>query len=122
MLTREQIESVDDARYEIVHVPEWGGDVRIGVMTGEERDAFEAECYASRNGQSLTPNIRARVASWVLQGEDGKRLFSVADAAKLGKRSGVALERVYTAAERVNGLTKAALEELEKNSTSGQSV
>lgn len=122
MLTKEQILAANDFRSETLHVPEWGGEVSIGIMTGTERDAFEAECYAARNGSAFTPNIRARVAAWTIRGADGQRLFTAADVAELGKRNGVALERVYAAAERVNGLTKSALEELEKNSKGGQSV
>jgi hypothetical protein len=122
MLTKEQILAVEDSRFEVVSVPEWGGEVCVGVMTGEERDAFEAACYSSRNGQAFTPSIRARVCSWTIRGEDGQRLFGPDDIATLGRKSGVALERVYVVAERVNGLTKSSMDELEKNSKSGQSA
>lgn len=120
MLRKDEILGSDDRSFEVVDVPEWNGQVRVGVMTGTERDEFEAECMRARNGQAVTPNIRARVCAWTMRDEQGNRMFSTADALELGKKSSIALERVYSAAERVNGLTKEALEAILKNSNGGQ--
>ena len=36
LLSKEQILKSDDLKSEIVAVPEWGGDVKVRVMTGTE--------------------------------------------------------------------------------------
>jgi len=46
-LNKEQILRADDLKTEEVDVPEWGGSVRVRVLTGTERDAFESSIYDS---------------------------------------------------------------------------
>jgi hypothetical protein len=48
-------------------------------------------------------------------------LFTDEDVAALGQRSAAALERVFDAASRLSGLSAEDMEELAKNSESGQS-
>lgn len=113
ILTREQILSFDDLRKEKLSVPEWGGDVFIRVMNGIERDAYEE--WASSAGKSLK-GIRGRLAALCLVNEAGERLFSDEDVDALGKKSAAALERVVTAAMKLNAVTSEDVKELEKNS------
>ncbi len=135
-LTKQQILAADDCKRERLEVPEWAdptsddeadrkGEVWIRVMYGEERDMFEAEIYgfANRNG---TPskmsfrNVRAKLGALVLCDKSGTRLFTDADVAVLGKKSGIALDRVLEAARRLNAMMDADVEDLAKNSESGQ--
>lgn len=113
MLSKEQILAADDLKHEVVHVPEWGGDVHIRVMTGTERDRFEASVGVG--GQMNLANIRARLLSLVVCDESGKRLFADADVEALGAKSGAALDRLFAAAQRLNGLSKQDIEELQGN-------
>lgn len=117
MLTKDAILAADDLRKEIVLVPEWGGDVFVRSMTGTERDDFEQSVYNS-NGKSKDTNlsnIRARLCALTMIGEDGERLFELADAIKLGKKSAKALDRVFSVAQNLNGLSGSDVEELAKN-------
>lgn len=116
ILTAEQIRSQKQLTRELVDVPEWGGEVFVRVMTGRERDEFEVSCGKDEQG---TDNFRARLAASCLVDEEGRRLFTLAEAEELGDLSGTALDRVFQVARKLNPLTRADVEELEKNSASG---
>ena len=96
-----------------ITVPEWGGRVYIRTMTGSERDTWEV--YAQGQMTAKTVTIRARLAAICLCDVSGKRLFTDADTAKLAEKSGAALDRVYEAAVRLNGLSADEIEKIEKN-------
>lgn len=123
VLTREQIEKAQDIKQELVPVPEWGGEVWVKALTGTERDAFEASSIVQRDKSHEVNlrDIRARLCSFAICDEAGKRLFGAGDIEALGKKSAAALTRVYEVAERLSGLTKKDVEELEKNSVPGPS-
>ena len=122
LLTREQILSAPDLQYEIVSVPEWGGEVRVRGLTGAERDAYEKSLIEQRGNRAIynPVNARARLVALCVVDEHGKRLFSDADVEAPGRKHAVALTRVWEVARRLSGLTAEAVEELEKNSESGQ--
>ena len=123
LLTREQILAASDLPTEQVAVPEWGGEVIVKALSGAERDRFEAgsmQQHGNRRELRLE-NIRARLVAVAVVDETGRRLFTDADVAALGRKSAAALNRVFEAASRLSGITDADIEELEKNSSSGQS-
>ena len=113
LLDKAQIVQADDLAHEDVEVPEWGGTVRVRTLTGAERDAFEAESFGE-GGKQLA-NVRARLVARCLIGEDGERLFDDQTIDALGAKSARALDRVFAVASRLNGLTEADIEDLEKN-------
>lgn len=122
ILTREQILQADDLRQETVEVPEWGGAVIVRCLTGAERDEFEAALIEIK-GKSYNvrlANARARLTALSVIDESGQRLFSEADVISLGGKSAAALDRVFEAAQRISGLRPRDMEELLKNSPSGQ--
>lgn len=121
-LTRDAILTADDLKKEEIQVPEWGGSVFIRCMTGTERDAFESEAYTVRGKdvQINRENFRARLLVRVLVDEKGERLFSDKDIASLGAKSGKALDRVFTVAMKISGLSKEDVEDLTKNSSPGE--
>lgn len=114
-LTRELILGADDLVTELVEVPEWGGDVRVRTLTGAERDAFEMAVYTMRQKAGAAINIRALLVALCAVDDDGKRLFSERDAVQLGAKSAKALDRIFSVAQRLNGLTAADVDELAKN-------
>ncbi len=114
LLTKEQILKQDDLKSEIVEVPEWGGDVRVCTMSGFARDRFEAG-ITGKNGGTNMSNIRAKLAAATIVDEDGKLLFDEADISKLGNKSCAALDRVFAAAQRLNLISNADVDELAKN-------
>lgn len=123
LLTRDQILGTQDLGFEDVDVPEWGGTVRVKMLTGTERDAFEQELVIrqGKKTQVNLTNIRARLVALCVADENGQRLFSQADVTELGKKSSLALNRVFAVAQRLNGLTEEDIEELAGNSGTGQS-
>lgn len=114
-LTKEQILAAKDTRTEIVSVPEWGGHVCVRVMSGAERDAWEASIVGATGNQRNLANIRARLVALTACDGEGHRLFSDADVVELGKKSAKALDRVFSAAQKINALTDEDIKELEGN-------
>ena len=121
MLTKEQILAADDLRTEEVEVPEWNGSVFVRTLTGTDRDAFEQSVVQGVDKMDLA-NVRARMAVLCMADEEGKRLFEDSDAKALGAKSSLALGRIFTAAQKLNGMTDSDTEELAKNSGGGPSA
>lgn len=125
ILTRDEILAADDIQSEVVEVPEWGGSVIVRGLTGTERDAFERTIISNVDGKgpakSDLRNFRAKLATWSMVNEDGKRLFNQADVIELGQKSAAALQRVFNVAQRLSGLSEEDIEELTKNSEELQS-
>lgn len=122
MLTKEQILKAEDLPREEVKVPEWGGSVFVRGLTALERDAWENSWWI-REGDTRklnVVNLRARLAVLCVCDAAGKRLFDDAAAADLGAKSGAAVDRLYTVALRLSGMQPGAVEEAEKNLSSGQ--
>jgi len=124
-LTRDQILGSTDQRIVAVEVPEWGGTVHVRTMTGRERDEWECSLIVdleARTFEHRRDNLRSRLLVRVLCDATGKPLFTAADIAALGEKSGTALDRVYATAATVNRLSRSDIEELEKNSAAGLSA
>ncbi len=123
LLTRDQILKAQDLPSEDVPVPEWGGTVRVRALTGAERDAFEQSIVEQRGRSTRMnlQNLRAKLVALTVVDEEGNRIFSDSDAKLLGKKSALALNRVFEVAQKLSGLTSEDVEELTKNSESDQS-
>jgi len=115
MLTKEQIFSADDIKTVDVEVPEWGGTVRLASMSAAARDEYEQMLFRSRDGETIH-NLRATLVSCCLVDEAGNLLMGPSEVAELGKKSGRVLGRLFDAAQRVNGMTEADLEDAKGNS------
>jgi len=113
MLTREQILHSDDLKRVEVKVPEWGGTVRVQMMSGAARDEFEAGIVV--DGQPDTTNMRAKLAAATLVDDNGRLLFTPADVEALGRKSAAALDRVLAAAQKLNRIGDKELQELVGN-------
>ncbi|HWV23261.1 MAG TPA: hypothetical protein VNZ58_03650 [Thermomicrobiales bacterium] len=123
LLTRDAILGASDIQTEDVHVPEWGGTVRVKGLTAAQRDAFEMESVQGRGKQASVnfANIRARLAAKCIVGEDGKPIFTEFDIKALGEKSSSALNRVFDVCSRLSGIGESDVEELSKNSEADQS-
>ena len=120
-LTRDAIFAAQDRAFEDVDVPEWGGVVRLAVITGSDRDAYEASMYEMK-GKEIKLNrddMRAKLLARAIVDENLKRIFTDADIRELGKKSSKVIERLFTVAQRLNGMTDDNVKDLEKNSASG---
>jgi len=117
-LKRDAILSCDDIKTENVEVPEWGGTVVVKMMSGAERDAFEASFVSYRDGKRSysVDNVRAKLVQKTIIDPDTKEpMFTVGDIEALGRKSAAALDRVFTVAQRLSKITSSDVEELAKN-------
>jgi hypothetical protein len=116
-LTREEILGREDLPLEEVPVPEWGGAVWVRTISAAERDAWEASTYGDGKGdvRERLANLRARLVCLCACSANGDRLFTDADAGKLGGKSAAAVDRLFDVAQRLNGLGPRDVEELVKN-------
>ena len=122
-LTKGQIQSVEDVPYQDVEVPEWGGMVRVRGLTGTERDAMEASMVEGKGKKADVnlANLRAKLCARCMVDDNGKRLFNDMEIPELGRKSAKALERVFSVARELSGLSDEDIDELTKNSDEGQS-
>ena len=123
-LNKQEILAKEDLKTEDVFVPEWGAWVKVRTLNASERDHFEAGTV-QRNGKKTTTNlenIRARLCLLCLVDENGERLFQEEDTYPLGGKSAAALDRIFTVAQRLNGLRDEDVEELAGNSPAGPSA
>ena len=119
LLSKEAILAAEDRKFEDVHVPEWGGTVRVATIPALEHDRWVSE---NQKNDVSGHNFRMHYVALCCVDEAGKRLFDASDVKALGEKSSKALQRIFEVATRLNGLDAAAGAELEKNSEAGQSA
>jgi hypothetical protein len=119
MSLREQLRA-NRLRRERVPTPEWEScpEVWVRVLTGTERCQYEEDLSASRGAtrESRSQDVMLRLLVRSLCDERGERLLADEDAEPLGELDSTALMRCFETAARLNALTAATQEELEKNS------
>lgn len=128
LLTKDQILGATDRKFEPVQVPEWGGEVRVGTMSGLQRDQFDLAMYerqqarkaAAEKGEAPpeeSVSYRALVVACSLVDEEGRPLsFTPEQLEALSLHSGDALDRVFDVANRLNVLTPGAKEKVKGES------
>jgi len=116
-LSHDDILKMKDVFTEEVDVPEWNGTVLVRGLTGKQRDNFEAGLLERRGRRMIpnTANIRAKLVAWSVVDDDGSRMFTDAEAEELGDKSASAMDRIYTVAAKLSGLTEEDVEELAEN-------
>jgi len=119
MLSKDQIvEAASRTNFELVDVPELGGEVGIKMMTGFERDQFERAVLDKKNddGSFDLRGMRAHLAVLTLCDGNGKLLFTADDMAVVNRLSALALDKIADKAVDFNKLSKEDIkEELQKN-------
>ena len=96
VLSAEDILAAQDQTTKTVNVPEWGGDVIVKTMTGEEA-ATLADVKGTAAGITT-------IVSICCVNEKGERIFTPEDVVRLAKKSFRALQRVQEVALEINGL------------------
>lgn len=118
LLTKDEIlGAIDTSEHIDIDVPEWGGSVRIGLLTGAERDRYEDSLRGTKGEPNLV-NFRAKLLAVCIKDTDGKPLFTAKDIGALGAKSGKILDKLTDVALALNGLKPDALATAEKNLTS----
>ena len=116
LLSKAAILAADDLPTKDVEVKEWGGAVRIRALTVADMEQLQVELLdARRDGMTMPPNWRARHLAMSCVDEKGELLFTEAEAVALGKKSGVAMFRVFDAINAFNGQGADAVEEAAGN-------
>ncbi|HEY9375169.1 hypothetical protein [Streptomyces sp.] len=122
-LSRDAILGVNDLQVEKVFVPEWGDEVIIRGLTGEELDAYQGSRRQIRNAGTaqaevvfIQDNARAGLLVKCIVDENGDRIFTDQDTGLLGMKNGRVLDRLYDVATRLSGMSDEEAEELEGNS------
>lgn len=115
LLTRAQIDTIDDRTWEDIPVPEWGGEVRILGLSGTERDAYQASMVRMGSqgnvaGVNLADSSARLLAKCIVDG-DFNRLYTDKDVKSLGVKNGAVIRRLYKEAQRISGLGKEAVED-----------
>lgn len=113
LLTKAAILAAEDLKHEDVPVQEWGGTVRVRTMTGTQREAFGASLMV--DGKSDMGTFRVKLVVACVVGEDGEQLFTPEDVEALSLKSGAALERVFSAASKLNGMAADSVESAQGN-------
>ena len=88
-----------------------------------DRDAYEEQALiVNKLGkpEESKKNMRARLVVKCLCNEFGERIFEDADMDAVGKLSGKSMDPLFWAAIRLSKYSKKDIEDLEKNSASGQ--
>ena len=113
VLNKAAILAADDKRMVDFEVPEWNGSVKLRVMTGTERDRFEAEFV---NGSKSVDMVRAKLVAKCLCDEQGQRLFTETEIPQLGEKSAAVLDRLFGECMKLNRFTKDDVDNLAGNS------
>lgn len=121
-LTLSEILTAKDGRIEEVPVPEWGGSVFLRVMSGVERDDYDHYLRTRVDDKGRLKDVRGvrqKLLSLTLCDAEGTRMLQAdKDAADLfSKKNSEVLCRLFSDAQRLNGLADEALEDTAKNSS-----
>lgn len=107
-------------KYKDVAVPEWGGDVRVRVMSGTSREQFERiQSAASKAGQPIA-NLRERIMVATVCNEQGELLLKEEHIPILAEKDWTSLNEVFHAGLELNGMLAKSVDEAEKNSEAVQ--
>jgi hypothetical protein len=123
-LSRDGILEAADVQTEKVPVPEWGDEVIVRGLTGDELDAFQGSVRQFRptfDGKGMEAvlvqeGMRAKLLVKCLIDEAGERLFTDQDAPALGAKNGAVIDKLYDVASRLSGLSEDEKKEMEGNS------
>lgn len=112
-LTKDLIFQADDLKVVPVEVPEWGGQIFVRSMKSIDRDRMEA-LVTSTDPKAKT-NLRAQMVVMTACLESGEPLFTQADVGSVGNKSAAAVDRIFTAALKLNNFSDEDVAVLEKN-------
>lgn len=106
ILDRAKILAAHDFKIKAITVPEWGGDLNLRTFDGATR----ARLLQPEKDGTMPADWMERVIVAAACDPGGHALFSEKDIEALGKKSAAVLERVFTEAVALNGLTADAVE------------
>jgi len=112
LLNKQQIKDVDDLPSKVVHMPEWGGDIKLKTMSAKHRIEFER--LNANTKTELETIIHLIMFSCV--NEDGSLMFEKEDYTFLSNKSAKSLMRLFSEAVDMSTLSEKSLDKKAKNS------
>lgn len=112
-LDRAAIIGAQDLKTIDIEVPEWGGTVRLRMLTASER--FAVNDAANASGEFDPSVFQTVLIERTAVNEDGSPLFDKGDSAALGAKCSSAIATVFAAAAELNGLGPKSTDAAEKN-------
>ena len=106
-LGRDDILKAIDEKFLDVEVPEWGGTVRVRSLTGLQR----SQLLKASQDESIEDWIERLCAACICD-ENGNPVFKQEDVKELKKKNSAALNRVFNAADELNGISSKAIDDL----------
>ena len=119
----------DDRTYEKVPCPEWGTELWVRSLDADERDEYEASLTKYKKVKSKgkvkreasldARSFRAKLVIRAVCAGEGNptRFFADADLEKLGKKNAIVVDRLFSVAQKLSGLTDEDVEEITGNLT-----
>jgi len=98
LLTKKEINAIEDLRSETVDVPEWGGEVRIIQLT-----FAAAQGMFKKEVEDFDPRLRLIAACLV--DDAGAPIFSEEDLGELGSKNAEVVARLWRKCVEINGMT-----------------
>ena len=114
-LTEKDVYGVSQVELERVDIPEGSGYMYVKTMRAKDRDAWEAG-RVDKKGNWQHRRFRASLVMICACNSNGEQVFT--DINKLDEMNAKAVDRLFTAAKKLNGIGEDELEELEGNSES----
>ena len=119
LLTFDDIKDLVDREHVDHPVPAWGGTVRLAVMSGEDRDAWDLQMVSwdEQGNAKFKPaeNMRADLVARCWVDENYQRVVTKKQVVLLGQKSGIVLDELYDICKKLNKITDDEIDELEKN-------
>lgn len=115
MSLKESILNVSDRAREAVDVSEFWpevGNLYVQVMSGRDRDQYEWKMQESFKAKG---DVVAPLLVRCLTDENGQRIFEDDDVSLLAQKNWRALDRLFDAARKINGMGLSNQKELAKN-------
>lgn len=112
LLSKQQIQDVDDLPSKIVNMPEWGGDVKIRTMSAKNRIDFEKINIANKS--ELETMIHLIMFSCI--DDEGNLLFDDSDFEFLSGKSAKSILKLFQECIEMSTLSQKGLEDKAKNS------
>ena len=89
-------------------------------MTAHDRDRFEQKMFTGKDKGAVTDDIRANMVALSIVDEFDKLMFSKKDIKMLGGKSAAAMNTVFSAVQKLNGVSDDDIEEIAGNSEETQ--
>ena len=114
LLDRAAILAAKDFTVKTVQTPEWGGSIAIKSFDGATRSEL---IKPAKDGGGVPDDWMEQIIVASACDKDGNPLFTPEDLPALRKKNAVVLERIFTAAIELNGLSSDTVEKEKGEST-----